>query len=216
MSSPSLRGGCCINRSSNRCVNQSWDNSGPSTRSLPLFGTTSTKSDMKSATSSHQKSATSSHKCACNLSSAICATASAKRRRGASSRRDACTSSSVAGACPVAGGAPAVVEEQQSPPALPWLVPRERLRPDRGGARFHAEAVRRLARARRATGPPPLLRREPALQVHNAPGAEVGPSEVATWATAKEDEVEAFGFKWSWPGRSSKHFPFDWSGADEA
>jgi hypothetical protein len=53
------------------------------------------------------------------------------------------------------------------------------------------------------------------VQVHNAPGAEVGPGQVATWATAEEDEVEAFGFKWSWPGRSSKHFPFDWSGPDE-
>ena len=53
------------------------------------------------------------------------------------------------------------------------------------------------------------------VQVHNAPGAEVGPGQVATWATATEDEVEAFGFKWSWPGRSSKHFPFDWSGPDE-
>jgi hypothetical protein len=45
------------------------------------------------------------------------------------------------------------------------------------------------------------------VQVHNAPGAEVGPGQVATWATATEDEVEACGFKWSWPGRSSKHFP---------
>jgi hypothetical protein len=54
------------------------------------------------------------------------------------------------------------------------------------------------------------------VQVHNAPGAEVGPGQVATWAVADEDEVEAFGFKWSWPGRSSKHFPFDWSGPDEA
>jgi hypothetical protein len=54
------------------------------------------------------------------------------------------------------------------------------------------------------------------VQLHNAPGAEVGPGQVATWATAEEDEVEAFGFKWSWPGRSSKHFPFDWSGPDEA
>jgi hypothetical protein len=54
------------------------------------------------------------------------------------------------------------------------------------------------------------------VQVHNAPGAEVGPGQVATWATAKEDEVNAFGFQWSWPGRSSKHFPFDWSGPDEA
>lgn len=54
------------------------------------------------------------------------------------------------------------------------------------------------------------------VQVHNAPGAEVGPGQVATWGTAKEDEVEAFGFKWSWPGRSSKHFPFDWSGPGES
>ena len=53
------------------------------------------------------------------------------------------------------------------------------------------------------------------VQVHNAPGAEVGPGQVATYATAKEDEVDAFGFKWSWPGRSSKHFPFEWSGPDE-
>lgn len=53
------------------------------------------------------------------------------------------------------------------------------------------------------------------VQVHNAPGAEVGPGQIATWATATEDVVEAFGFKWSWPGRSSKHFPFDWSGPDE-
>jgi hypothetical protein len=54
------------------------------------------------------------------------------------------------------------------------------------------------------------------VEVHNAPGAEVGPGQVATWATANEDEVNAFGFKWSWPGRSSKHFPFDWAGPDEA
>jgi hypothetical protein len=53
------------------------------------------------------------------------------------------------------------------------------------------------------------------LQAHNAPGAEVGPGQVATWATAMDDEVEAFNVKWSWPGRSSKHFPFDWSGPDE-
>jgi hypothetical protein len=57
---------------------------------------------------------------------------------------------------------------------------------------------------------------ETPVQVHNAPGAEVGPGQVATYATAQEDEVEAFGLKWSWPGRSSKHFPFEWSGPDEA
>ena len=56
---------------------------------------------------------------------------------------------------------------------------------------------------------------EVAVTVHNAPGAEVGPGQVATYATATEDEVDAFGFKWSWPGRSSKHFPFEWSGPDE-
>jgi hypothetical protein len=53
------------------------------------------------------------------------------------------------------------------------------------------------------------------VEVHNAPGAEVGPGQVATWGTATANEVEAFGFKWSWPARSSKHFPFDWSGPDE-
>jgi hypothetical protein len=53
------------------------------------------------------------------------------------------------------------------------------------------------------------------VQVHNAPGSEVGPGQVATWGTAKEDEVEAFGFSWTWPGRSSKHFPFEWSSEDE-
>lgn len=63
------------------------------------------------------------------------------------------------------------------------------------------------------TGPtsPPGAR----VQLHNAPGAEVGPGQIATWGVAAEDEVEAFGFKWSWPGRSSKHFSFDWSGPDE-
>jgi hypothetical protein len=62
------------------------------------------------------------------------------------------------------------------------------------------------------TSPSPDAR----VQLINAPGAEVGPGQIATWATAKEDEVEAFGFKWSWPERSSKHFPFDWSGPDES
>jgi hypothetical protein len=52
------------------------------------------------------------------------------------------------------------------------------------------------------------------VQVHNAPGAEIGPGQVATYAIATEDTVDAFGFKWDWAGRSSKHFPFDWSGPD--
>ena len=73
-----------------------------------------------------------------------------------------------------------------------------------GKARGSAEAL---------TGP---TSPDTAVTVHNAPGAEVGPGQVATYATASEDEVDAFGMKWSWPGRSSKHFPFDWSGPDEA
>jgi hypothetical protein len=53
------------------------------------------------------------------------------------------------------------------------------------------------------------------VQVHNAPGAEVGPGQVATWGTATIDHADGFGFRWEWDGRSSKHFPFDWSGPDE-
>jgi hypothetical protein len=69
------------------------------------------------------------------------------------------------------------------------------------------------ARAEALTGPtsPPDSR----VQVHNAPGAEVGPGQVATWGVATADRADAFGFKFEWPGRSSKHFPFDWSGPDE-
>ncbi len=52
------------------------------------------------------------------------------------------------------------------------------------------------------------------VQVHNAGGAEVGPGQVATWGRATADEVDAFGFSWSRSGKSSKHFPFDWSGPD--
>jgi hypothetical protein len=53
------------------------------------------------------------------------------------------------------------------------------------------------------------------VQLHNPPGAEVGPGQVATWGVAEDDEVDAFGLKFSWPGRSSKHFPFAWSSEDE-
>jgi hypothetical protein len=68
------------------------------------------------------------------------------------------------------------------------------------------------ARAEALTGPttPPGQR----VQVHNAPGAEVGPGQVATWGRAIADRVGGFGFSWDWAGRSSKHFPFDWSGPD--
>lgn len=67
-----------------------------------------------------------------------------------------------------------------------------------------------LAHAEALTGPmtPPGKR----VQTLNAPGSETGPGTVSTWGRAITDTVEAFGFKWDWGGRSSKHIPFDWSG----
>jgi hypothetical protein len=58
------------------------------------------------------------------------------------------------------------------------------------------------------TSPTPDAR----VQLHNAPGAEVGPGQVATWGKTTAHRGDAFGFKFEWAGRSSKHFPFDWSG----
>jgi hypothetical protein len=54
------------------------------------------------------------------------------------------------------------------------------------------------------------------VQLLNPLGSEVGPGQVATWAVATTDHVDApaFGFQWQWDGRSSKHIPFDWSGPD--
>ena len=52
------------------------------------------------------------------------------------------------------------------------------------------------------------------VQVHNAGGAEVGPGQIATWGRATTDQADAFGFNWDRSGKSSKHFPFDWSGPD--
>ena len=53
------------------------------------------------------------------------------------------------------------------------------------------------------------------VQVHNAPGAEVGPGQVATWGTATTDRANAFDFSWERSGKSSKHFPFNWRGPDD-
>ena len=68
------------------------------------------------------------------------------------------------------------------------------------------------ARAEALSGPttPPGAR----VQVHNPPGAEVGPRQVATWGRATTNRADGFGFNWEWDGRSSKHFPFDWAGPD--
>ena len=69
------------------------------------------------------------------------------------------------------------------------------------------------ARAEALTGPTtPSGQR---VQVHNPPGAEVGPGQIGTWGRATANHVDAFGFTWEWDGRSSKHFPFDWSGPGE-
>lgn len=67
-----------------------------------------------------------------------------------------------------------------------------------------------VASAEALTGPmtPPGRR----VQTTNAPGSEMGPGTVATWGRATADSVDAFGFRWEWAGRSSKHIPFDWSG----
>ncbi len=66
------------------------------------------------------------------------------------------------------------------------------------------------AQAEALTGPTALPGQR--VQLHNAPGAEVGPGQVATWGRATTDHVDGFGFKWEWDGRSSKHFAFDWEG----
>jgi hypothetical protein len=78
-------------------------------------------------------------------------------------------------------------------------------------AHWQAEIPGRVvARAEALTGPmtPPGKR----VQTFNAPGSETGPGTVATWGRALVDQVDAFGFKWEWAGKSSKHIPFDWSG----
>ena len=78
-------------------------------------------------------------------------------------------------------------------------------------AHWRAEIPGRVvARAEALAGPmtPPGKR----VQTLNAPGSEMGPGTVATWGRATADSVDAFGFKWEWAGRSSKHIPFDWSG----
>jgi hypothetical protein len=70
------------------------------------------------------------------------------------------------------------------------------------------------ARAEALTGPTadPAQR----VQLLNPPGSEIGPGGIATWARATINHVDAFGFKWEWDGKSSKHIPFSWSGPDSA
>ena len=50
------------------------------------------------------------------------------------------------------------------------------------------------------------------VQTINPPGSEVGPGAIATWGKSIADQADAMGFKWERNGKSSKHFPFDWTG----
>jgi hypothetical protein len=50
------------------------------------------------------------------------------------------------------------------------------------------------------------------VQTLNPPGSEVGAGGAATWGRATADRADAFGLKFDWAGRSSKHIPFDWTG----
>jgi len=78
-------------------------------------------------------------------------------------------------------------------------------------AYWRAEIPGKVAAAAEAlTGPttPPGKR----VQLLNPPGSEVGPGQVATWGKTTKNQVNAYGFRWDWAGKSSKHIPFDWQG----
>ena len=76
-------------------------------------------------------------------------------------------------------------------------------------AHWSAEiAGRVVARAEALPTTPPGAR----VQLLNPPGSEVGPGQIATWGEATDCRVETREFQWSWPGKSSKHIPFDWTG----
>ena len=80
-------------------------------------------------------------------------------------------------------------------------------------AKWQAEVPGKIkATGEALTGPttPPGKR----AQLHNAPGSEVGPGQIMTFGKALENEVNAFGLKWNWAGKSSKHIPFDWTGPE--
>lgn len=66
------------------------------------------------------------------------------------------------------------------------------------------------AAAQALTGPmtPPGKR----VQTLNPPGSEVGPGQIATWGKTTTNLVNAYGLRWDWAGKSSKHIPFDWQG----
>jgi hypothetical protein len=69
---------------------------------------------------------------------------------------------------------------------------------------------RGVARGKALTGPTTLPGQ--LVQTFNPRGCETGPGGVATWGVATADRADAFGYKFEWARRSSKHIPFDWSG----
>ncbi|MEU1896680.1 DUF1326 domain-containing protein [Streptomyces pristinaespiralis] len=110
-----------------------------------------------------------------------------------------------------AGGWPAEFGEMFGPEMRGMEFAPIRIEVDDDLATWRAEIPGRVsASAEALTGPttPEGAR----VQVHNAPGAEVGPGQVATWGRATTDHADAYGFSWDRSGKSSKHFPFEWTG----
>lgn len=78
---------------------------------------------------------------------------------------------------------------------------------------WRAEIPGRVRAAATAlSGPTSVAGKPPTM--HNLPGAETGPGQVATQGQATADEVDAFVFSWQHVGKSSKHITFDWTGPD--
>lgn len=78
-------------------------------------------------------------------------------------------------------------------------------------ARWHVEIPGRLRAFGEALTGPTTPKGE-RVQLHNAPGSEVGPGQVMTFGKATSHKIDAFGLQWDWAGKSSKHIPFDWTG----
>ena len=84
---------------------------------------------------------------------------------------------------------------------------------DRDLASWQVEVPGKVtAKGEALTGP--TMRPGERAQLFNPPGSEVGPGSVVTWGSAVTNTVDAYGWKWNWAGRSSKHMPFDWTGPE--
>ena len=78
-------------------------------------------------------------------------------------------------------------------------------------ASWHAEIPDTVVASAEALSGP-TTRPGERVQVHNPPGSEVGPGTIATQGRATANRAAAFGFRWDWAGRSSKHMRFAWAG----